>query len=144
MSNLTTFQLAMQLEFGKCNNRMMEMRLLVNNTEISVQSDATGMANVDIGVDLPSQVVLQFTGKDPVTGTVTDDNGNIIEDMFVKILSIALDGFKLNEKFIHQKIKLVTDNNQEIITSYIGFNGTVTLDLAEFNVFSQYLSMKNL
>lgn len=145
MTNLTSFQLTMKFEFGKCNNQIMDLSMVINdNPPIQIlPNDNDQTTQVEIAVDLPTRLVLQFKGKDPNTGTLVDTNGLIIEDMFVKILSVAFDGFELNEKFIHQKIKLVTDTGQEILTSYIGFNGTVTLDLTESDMFSQYLLMNS-
>jgi hypothetical protein len=134
----------MEFEFGKCNNQIMDLSMVVDDDPpIQILPNDDQTTQVNITVDMPTQLVLQFKGKDPNTGTLVDNNGLIIEDMFVKILSVAFDGFELNEKFIHQKIKLVTDTGQEILTSYIGFNGTVTLDLAESDMFSQYLLMNS-
>lgn len=142
MSKLSTFALEIKLEFGKCQNQIMEMILSVNNNDpIWIQPDANGLVAINLNIDLPSQVVLQFKGKDANTGTIVDANGNIVEDMYVKFLSIALDGFNLSEKFLHQKIKLLAENGQEIFSSYVGFNGIVVLDLTESDVFSQYLKM---
>jgi hypothetical protein len=63
--------------------------------------------------------------------------------MYFKIVSILLDGFELNNIFLHQKIKLLTETNQEIMTSYVGLNGAVLIDLSESSVFSQYLLMNS-
>ena len=145
MANLTSFQLTMKFEFGKCNNQIMDLSLVIDDNPpmLILPNDTDQTAQVEITVDMPARLVLQFKGKDPNTGTLVDNNGLIIEDMFVKILSIAFDGFELNEKFIHQKIKLVTDDSREILAAYIGFNGTVTLDLTESDMFSQYLLMNS-
>ena len=63
--------------------------------------------------------------------------------MYVKITAITLDKFKLNKIFLHQKMKLLTENKKEITTSYIGFNGSIFIDMPESTVFSQYLLMNN-
>jgi len=91
---------------------------------------------------LPAIIKLKFSGK-TVHDTVTDKDNKIIEDMYVKVLAIRLDKFELNEKFIHQKINIVADSNETHTTSYIGFNGTITLNLAESNVFSQVLTLNS-
>jgi hypothetical protein len=93
-------------------------------------------------IHLPAIVRLKFSGKTK-HDTIMDKDNKIIEDMYVKILAIRLDKIDLNEKFIHQKIQIVTDSKDTHNTSYIGFNGTVTLDLAESNAFSQVLTLNS-
>jgi len=85
---------------------------------------------------------LHYSGKIKQDTIIGKDN-EIIEDMYVKILAIRLDKIDLNEKFIHQNIQIVTDSKDTHTTSYIGFNGTITLDLAESNVFSQVLTLNS-
>lgn len=143
MDNLSSFQLTMEFEFGIVNGQIIKTLLQVDEQRIPIIPDDKGLAKIAVTVDLPAQLVLTFSNKDPNTGTLIDDCGNIIKDVFVKILSISFDGFELNEKFIHQKIKLLTETGQEIFTSYIGFNGIIVLNLTESNVFSQYVLMNS-
>jgi hypothetical protein len=105
--------------------------------------NSDNIGTVDFDVELPTQVVLKFSGKNSDTDTLIDENGNIISDMYVKINSASMDGFDLNKIFLHQKIKLLTESGQAIQTSYFGFNGISTIEMPESSVFSQYLLMNS-
>ena len=133
-----------QFEFSAIAGRHMQVAITVNSNDLyTVTPTDTLVTGTKINIELPSQIVLTFFGKNHNTDTVLDSDGNITQDIFVKILSISIDGFQLNEKFLHQKLKLVTVDNQEIFTAYIGFNGNITIDLSAHTVFSQYLSMNS-
>jgi len=133
-----------QFEFGVIAGRHMQIAITVNSNDLyTVTPTDTLVTGTKINIELPSQIVLTFFGKNYNTDTVSDIDGNITQDIFVKILSMSIDGFQLNEKFLHQKLKLVTVDNQEIFTAYIGFNGNITIDLSTHTVFSQYLSMNS-
>jgi hypothetical protein len=144
MPNFNKCTVEFSFEFGTIGNKTMSVEIQTPNKQISVvphQLDSKLINITTIEVDLPTQIMLKFTGKDYNTDTVIDENGKIVQDIYVKILSVSMDGFKLNEKFLHQKIKIFTDQEQEYTTAYIGFNGVVTLDLVEDTVFSQYLTL---
>ena len=131
-------------EFGNIGHKTMQVELKTPTEQISIMPcsiESKLINTTKIEVDLPSRVVLKFTGKDYNTDTVIDESGKIVQDIYVKILGISMDGFKLNEKFLHQKIKIFTDQEQEYTTAYIGFNGVVVLNLIEDTVFSQYLTL---
>lgn len=133
-----------QFEFSAIAGRHMQVAIIVNSNDLyTVNPTDKLVTGTKINVELPSQIVLTFFGKNHNTDTVLDSDGNITQDIFVKILSISIDGFQLNENFLHQKLKLVTVDNQEIFTTYIGFNGNITIDLSKHTVFSQYLSMNS-
>lgn len=140
MNNINKCQIKIEVEFGKINQRSMQVQILHNNTCIPV--DSTGI--VEFEITLPTTVVLQISGKNYNTDTIVGSDGNILEDMFVKLVALTLDGFPLRDVFLHQNLTIVTDNNEKITTSYFGFNGTVTIDLHQDNVFEQYLLMNNL
>jgi hypothetical protein len=143
MPNLHACKIQFKFEFGSIDNRFIQV-IVINGNQTNLvipNDDHIGIA--ELSIELPTQLILTFTGKDPNTDTLVDKNGNITKDMYVKIISISLDGFELNNIFLHQKIKLLTETNQEITTSYVGFNGTVLIDMSESSVFSQYLSMNS-
>ena len=141
MTNLQACKIQFKFEFGLINNQFMQVNVINGNQNNLVIPNNNNIGIVEFSVELPTQIMLTFTGKNPNTDTLVDENGNITKDMYVKIVSILLDGFELNNIFLHQKIKLLTETNQEIITSYVGFNGSIRIDLSESSVFSQYLLM---
>ena len=140
MPKLNRCTIGFEFEFGSINDRYTKVNI-THKGQVWTICPNNNRGSIKFDIDLPTQVVLQFTGKDPDTDTLVDQDGNIVGDMYVKIISISLDGFKIKENFLHQKMKLLTDNGQEVVSSYIGFNGKILLDMPESDVFSQYFSM---
>ena len=137
---MTTFskcKLKIDFEFGECNGKLMTVKV---NNQILQPKDF--LATYEDEIVLPTSIVIETSGKEQGVDTKVDADGNILEDMYAKVTSLSLDSFEFNEIFLHQKMQLITDNATHT-TCYFGFNGKVTLDLAEDNVFSQVLSLNS-
>lgn len=130
-----------KLKFGLVRNQAMTVIVQSGGSSGIVTPDKDLTAEIKIPLDLPDRISLQFTNKDAMTDTIVDEKGNIIEDKYVQFTDVKLDCFSLGEVFLHQKIKILTEDNNTIYTSYIGFNGIVTLDFEKDNVLEQYLSL---
>ena len=139
MSNLNTCKLGFKFEFGKIDDRHMLVEVIHGDAVDIVLPELDGQAKLQLDICLPTKITLKFSGKNANTDTIVDNQGKIIADVYVKIVKIDFDGFELSEIFMHQKIKLYTEDNTEIVTSYIGFNGSVDLNFTELDVFKQYL-----
>lgn len=139
MTKFSKCKLEIDFEFGGCRDRYFSLQVDDGYWQTMVSKDDSSYST---NIHLPAIVRLKFSGKTKHDTIIGKDN-EIIEDMYVKILAIRLDKIDLNEKFIHQKIQIVTDSKDTHNTSYIGFNGTVTLDLAESNAFSQVLTLNS-
>lgn len=143
MPKLNICKVKFIFEFGLLDNRYMQTSVTSGNHSQLVIPDSNNIGTVEFDVELPTQIVLKFSGKNSATDTQIDADGNIIRDMYVKINSISMDGFDLNKIFLHQKMKLLTESGQEIQTSYFGFNGISTIEMPESSVFSQHLLMNS-
>ena len=143
MPKINSCTIKIVFEFGSINGRIMQTTVINQDFTKLVVPDKNNIATVGFVIDLPTQVMLYFAGKNANTDTLVDKNGKIVGDMYVKILEISMDGFVLNEKFLHQKIKILTETGAEIVTSYIGFNGCVCIDMAKSDIFSQYLLLNS-
>ena len=132
-----------EFEFGMIDNRHMNMTIQNQDNLMHVVPHLNNKATASMEIALPTEIKMTFFGKNP-EDTCIDSQGNITQDMYVKILKIDFDGFDLNEIFLHQKIKLHTEHGSEITTSYVGFNGSIVLNFPESNVFTQYLSCCNI
>ena len=139
MTKFSKCKLEIDFEFGGCRDRYFSLHVDDGYWQTMVSKDDSSYST---DIHLPAMIKLHFSGKTKYD-TMMDKDNKIIEDMYVKILAIRLDKIDLNEKFIHQNIQIVTDSKDTHNTSYIGFNGTVTLDLAESNVFSQVLTLNS-
>ncbi len=135
MANLNSARFEIKLEFGQLSSgKTMKATLFYNDHECS------GYA---VDVELPAKLKLAVSGKDIAVDTILDDQGNILQDLYVKIIAVSLDGFELNSIFLHQGIKFVTDQDT-IITSYFGYNGYVEFVLDCPNVFQQIMSWQRI
>jgi hypothetical protein len=135
MHNFNLCTLSITFEFGSVNGKLMQV--LVDGELIVPGPDLKAL--VCLPIRLPANVSILFSNKDSSSDTLVDEHGNIVQDLYVKFSEIRLDGFLLNEKYLHQKIILNTVDGNTVTTSYIGFNGTVTLNFDHPTVFSQYL-----
>ena len=139
MPKLDTCKIGFEFEFGVIQDRHMTLQIL-HDDNVFMVAGSEGKANLEFDIVLPTRIVLKFSGKNPNTDTLVDSTGNIIEDMYVKITKVNFDGFDLSDMFLHKKIVLDTNDGQQIVTSYIGFNGTINFEFNESTVFKQYLS----
>ena len=117
------------------------MTVKVNNL---IQKPLDGRVDMELDLMLPENVVIETSGKNPKYDTKMNSKGEIVEDLYVQIESISLDGFPLGEKYIHQMVKINTDEGKHVNTSYLGYNGEVVLEFTEDNAFFQVLKIKNL
>lgn len=136
MTNFNSCQLTLKFRFGKTNDDYMNLMIVHNHSEYSVFPDSNDCATFQVDLNLPDSLLISVSNKNQFD-TIVDKNGNIAEDRFVQLYSAHLDGFELNHNFLHKKIKLITTENNEVISSYFGFNGSVTLNFDEPNVFRQ-------
>jgi hypothetical protein len=146
MTKINECCIEVEFEFGSVNNKLMQVQLINDQNVVPVNPqhvDNKYQAAAKINVKFPTTVKLEFAGKDPNIDTILDDKGNIVEDLYVKITAIKLDGFALRETFLNQRLTIHTLDNQCWTTNYIGFNGTITINFEKSNTFSQYLYFFN-
>lgn len=121
------------------------MAVVINyNDHREIIADQHGAFACNFNIALPTTIKLTFSGKDNLTDTVVDSNGKIIEDKAVIIQEITLDNIPISDVYIKKYLKLTTLDQQEIYTSYIGFNGIMELDLDRPNVFLQLMKFNRL
>lgn len=139
MSELNKCKIGFEFEFGLVEGRHMTLEVSHGQESTVVLPGHDCKSKLQFDITLPTQITFKFYGKNSNTDTVVDSEGKITADVYIKIVKIDFDGFELNENFMHKKIKLCTDDAREIVTSYIGFNGSVNFDFTESDVFKQYL-----
>jgi hypothetical protein len=134
MNNLNRARFKVSLEFGQLpSGKVMTATMFHDGCE------CPGYA---VDIELPTKIKLVISGKDMTTDTILDDKGNIVQDLYVKITGISIDGVGLNSIFLHQGITLITDHGNTI-TSYFGHNGHVDFILDQPNVFQQIMSWQS-
>jgi len=128
-------ELEIVFKFGKCENRHMSVEVKYDSDTVAIKP-TNGYASYNKTIQLPTSIKIRTFGKG-IDDTKLDENGNIFEDMFVQIESISLDSFKLSDIYLHQKVSSITESGQEVISSYLGFNGETTINFFEENTLFQ-------
>lgn len=95
---------------------------------------------IKFDVKLPVVIDISVLGKSQYSDTLIDQQGNIIDDLFVKLHNIWLDEIIIPPHNIHKIILFHTKSGQKLNVSYWGFNGVATLALDENNVFDQIMT----
>ena len=143
MTNWANCLIEFDFEFSKVNNNTMHLIVEHNAKKYDVIPNFVGdigTASINLPITLPTCITLIVSNKG-INDTIVDDTNKIIQDCYIKVMSVKIDKFKLNDIFLHQKIKLYTEDNTEIVTSYIGFNGHAVLNFKKTTVLAQYLSL---
>jgi hypothetical protein len=131
-----TIDLEFIFEFGKFNNRSMAVEGILNDNILTANIDNPKLNFQNLL--LPAQLKIKFLGKTFGKDTEVDSNGNIIKDMYVKIIEIKVDNLIIPKWVIEKKLFYVTETGETLNTSYIGFNGTMNFDIPENNSFAFY------
>lgn len=142
MINFNQCNLEIDFEYGSCNNKLFNVTVCCD-TDCHDMIPVNNKSTFQKYIALPCRLTITTSGKNHLQDTIVDNEANIVEDLYVKITRFALDGFMLNEKFLHQKIQITTTNGDVYTTCYFGFNGVITLDLMESSVFAQVLTFNN-
>ena len=132
-----TCKLELEFEVGDCQGDY--FRVQINNGD-SVKDVDYFNPFYSTMIELPATLKITTSGKNHKIHTIVKD-GEIVEDMYVKVNKLKLDGLAIGNTFYHKKLTLTTIDNQEHTTNYFGFNGTCTIDFVHSNVFTQFLSL---
>ena len=134
MSDLSCARFEIKLEFGRLSSgKTMNAVLLHDDHECP---------EFAVDIKLPTKLKLVLSGKDMNLDTILDDDGKVIEDLYVKIVKVSLDDIDLGEIFLHKKIKLVT-NDGDWTGAYLGFNGHVDFVVDQPTVFQQIMQWRS-
>ena len=137
-------QFEIELEFGRLNSgKVMQAKLSHHGQDVNLTPGDNNRCHQSIEIQLPARVVLQVWDKDMNQDTKVDHRGNIVEDLFVRIKSVCLDGFKMDPNYLVQQLVFQTEKGDQIKTNYLGFNGFVEFDLVQPRVFLQVQSWRH-
>lgn len=128
--------LAISLKFSDLEGRSMQAKITVGGRQTEIK-DIIGRYVFVTDIMLPEDIEIEFFGKNQGVDTLVDANGKIIKDKHVKIESISLDGIELPKNFLTKGIRLVTEDQNEIFTNYVGFNSRTCIQFTRSNVFFQ-------
>lgn len=133
---LNTVDVTFSFEFGAIDGRTIAVEIIVADQSVKV-NPAESSATVK-NIKLPTQINIKFSGKTLGKDTKIDATGNIVQDMYVKVTGIKVDNLKIPEWVVQKKLSYVDSDGKLLQTAYVGFNGVMTIDIPEDNVFSFY------
>lgn len=145
MHELSQVRFDMAFEFGRIADKTMQVTVQHQDQTITVVPDSTtdkAQATVSLQIQLPTCVSVVYSGKNNATDTVLDSEGNIVQDLYVRVMSIQLDGLALGEHALHRHCVLVTESDT-INTAYVGFNGRMDFELDRANIFAQFYALNS-
>jgi hypothetical protein len=134
MSDLSQARFKIDLKFGLLSSGKSMKAVMIH--------DGKECPGFSVDLKLPTKITLVVSGKNMSLDTKIDKDGKILEDLYIKIIGVSLDGFDPGVSFLHQKIKLVTEDGV-LTTPYLGFNGHVDFIMDQPTVFHQVMHWKN-
>ena len=126
--------LRLQMHVSVLKQKSMTIKITSNHRQDLFADLEHGLFEYETSLTFPDQILITLDGKGP-NDTVVDDKGNIVEDKFIQLLDINVDGLSCNPHFLHHRIFLTTNSGQTVQSNYWGFNGTVLLDFLQPNSF---------
>ena len=139
MNPINQSTLTLIMEFGELNGTM-QVSVKHNSDTWSISPEKAGKIEHTMLITLPTEIVLTVSGKNMMCDTTVDSTGKITADKYVKLHSILIDRMPVPAIWLEQKLTLVTDPHQSIVSNYFGHNGTCTIALPKPNAFLQMLS----
>ena len=138
-----TSRLELKFKISKLNGKSMSLEFFMNGQSIDKYEQLDdGIFTWRSELKFPSILELKLTGKHP-HDTQVDENGNIVADKYIKLVDIVVDGLPCAKYYVN-KLLLTTDQGNEIISDYWGFNGLVKLDFTQANSFLWSVGTQNL
>lgn len=135
MSDLSRARFKIDLKFGLLSSGKSMNAVMIH--------DGKECPGFSVDLTLPTKLTLVVSGKNMKLDTKIDKDGKILEDLYIKIIGVTLDGFDPGVNFLHQKIKLVTQDGKVLTNPYLGFNGHVDFIMDQPTVFQQVMHWKN-
>lgn len=85
-----------------------------------------------VDIEFPTTITIVVSGKG-MNDTVIDSDGNIIDDMYIKLNKVLVDGIPCSANYVYDLINC-TNDGATVQTNYWGMNGTIKLDFLYKNV----------
>lgn len=145
MNLFATCQLAIHFEFTQVHDSCMTVQVQVADHASELGPNEPGIFVFESLIELPEKIHMTFSGKNMSKDTVCDQEGLILHDKCVIIQKITLDRFPVDAFYLKKKLLLQEIDSDRITHgNYIGFNGTMMLDLDCENVFYQIQKMSRM
>lgn len=137
--------LSLYLSLQSTTTKNPQYKLLVNEVEVDQVPELVSIApfknehRYDISLDYVDTIKVVFFGKEE-HDTKIDNNGKIVEDLFLTIEKFSIDNFDFLSKL--SKISTYRGNNGSMYNTfnYMSFNGTITIKIHKNILYTDWLS----
>lgn len=118
------------IQAGESNGVMALAINDIRKKSYPVEALVEGTNVISFEVVVPNKLIFSVSGKNNRRDTVVDkETGEIIQDKFIKVIGLEVDGKPLNEHRVAQMFMLKTVDGDKINSAFWGFNGMIELDL---------------
>lgn len=130
-------EIELEFNIGEIDGKSMCMEI-----DNNVYSNLYNGFKYSTSLTFPNVINITLSGKGK-NDTIIDDNGNIIDDKFIQLTKLIVDGIPVDEIYLKTHIILHTDDNMIVKSNYWGFNGKVTIEFNEPNAFLWLIHTQN-
>jgi hypothetical protein len=139
MNHLNRANCCITFELGLVESRGMRITVESSGTQLQLER---GQTQCTVPVEFPGYMTVTVNGKMP-TDTKVDAEGNVVQDMYVKIIDLQINGMSVDKVWLEKAIYLKRFSDGELVnTNYLGFNGQVRIDFDKPNSFIWVASTK--
>ena len=107
----------------------MSLCVTANNNSYTFDDLDQGQNTIDLQLTFPCVCKFETYGKDP-SDTVIDACNKIVEDKYIILDDIQIDGYSVDKNFLLQHLTFYTEDNQKLDTNFWAFNGICLIDLS--------------
>ena len=126
MQNRSQTEISFCLEQGECNGYMNSQWFF--NDKLVYETKGLHESNINLSLDLPGQLVIVATGKNPTRDTKVDDNNNIVQDKYIKLSEMYVARYPVKSHVIRTLCQFTADDGSVHTSNYFHRNGKMVIN----------------
>jgi len=134
-------KLSMNLSVGHCRGTSMSLCVTVNGEEI-YKADSIDEPTIIIehSAILPLSLIFDVGNKSD-SDTVIDSNGKILEDKFIQVDRLLLDGLDIKPWVLQSRVFEFNSNNGMTKTNCFAYNGQASMNVEQTDLLKYFLEL---
>lgn len=134
-------RVALDLFYNAYKDQYMRLDLLANDCLIEIPHFGSSR-HVEFDITLPCEIQFNLSGKGPLD-TVVDENGKVVEDKFIRIDWLSLQGIPVERWILESRLLILHyGSGEQIKTNYFGHNGQAKLVIPHEDIFDFWLDLQ--
>lgn len=133
-------QIKFCVQVGRLHGKAMGLVVTCNDAVVyDCQEVPNDVLELHIESSLPLEIRFETSGKKP-DDTLVDDHGNILQDKFLLVDSMAIDDIWIKKWMLESRIfKFVSHSGHRSTSNYFGANGTGTFSIPHKDILDFWL-----